>query len=531
MKIIKGILYVLLGLFALLCALVLLFAFNPELTEKLSVLLYGGEKTEEIGENPSAEAPESGNISNEEQTESMDVPMGGGASPGESEIADIVNRLPQEERYVEPDTNQIQPPKELEGKTGYQPITAEEEEVEDQEGSELVKALGYGETGDGLSFDATMYPYYNMLDEKLQHLYRQIYANAEVLNQSFAPIEEVSANQLKNAFTAVFCDQPQLFWLDTAYACKFTPSGRCVKIDLQFNNASGDLEGSKEAFNSAANRIISAASGLPDNYEKEVYVHDALLDGITYNLGADMNQSAYSALVNGQTVCAGYARAFQYIMEQMGVPCYYCMGYAGESHAWNIISLDDGYYNVDNTWDDTDPNTYDYFNKSDGDFNRDHKRTDLSVYLPACNGSKYSNLEQNPQEEMQLEHPLEEIPKSDGNPPQTRNSSENQTTASLRTLEEAGFTQDMVIGSLEDYYTDCATRIQEKGLGDYEFQNVIRDRSLYNELYLSYRNQEYKSAYAEKVMEQLGGQNFNLRITIEELSNGEFLITHHATIH
>ena len=34
-----------------------------------------------------------------------------------------------------------------------------------------------------------------------------------------------------------------------------------------------------------------------------------LIDKISYNLGAEMNQSAYSALVNGQTVCAGYARA------------------------------------------------------------------------------------------------------------------------------------------------------------------------------------------------------------------------------
>jgi len=525
MKFIKGILYTILGIFALLCALVLLFAFNPKLTDMLSDLLYGNGQTEEITEDPSVATSDFIGEPEERVTTAPEQNMGEtDASGNGSEAGDIINKLPEKDQYIEPEESQIQPPEEVAGKTGYQPITPQEEEVQDQEGEELAKTLGYGETGDGLTFDPAMYPYYNMLDDKLQHLYRQIYANAEALNQSFAPIEDVSASQLKNAFTAVFCDQPQLFWLDTAYACKNTPAGKCVEIDLQFNNTAQDLDSSKQSFQSAANEIISGASGLGSDYDKEVYVHDALLDNITYNLGAPMNQSAYSALVNGQTVCAGYARAFQYIMEQMGIPCYYCMGYAGESHAWNIISLDDGYYNVDSTWDDTEPNTYDYFNKSDNDFNQNHKRTDLSVYLPACNGSKYSNLEENPESaaesQTQPNETGQETPQMTGNEPGNN----------LRTLEDTGFTPENVIGSLEDYYADCAKQLQENGLGNYEFQNVIQDRSLYNELYLSYRDQDYKSAYAENVMEQLGAQNFNLKMRIEELSNRELLLTHHVTM-
>ncbi len=112
-------------------------------------------------------------------------------------------------------------------------------------------------------------------------------------------------------------------------------------------------------------------------------------------MGAEMNQSAYSALVNGQTVCAGYARAFQYILQQLGIPCYYCTGFAGESHAWNIVMLDGEFYNVDTTWDDMGIGTYDYFNKTDKDYADNHIRQELSVYLPPCNGQAYRNLEQN----------------------------------------------------------------------------------------------------------------------------------------
>ena len=72
-----------------------------------------------------------------------------------------------------------------------------------------------------------------------------------------------------------------------------------------------------------------------------MYVHDRLISRISYSKAATMNQSAYSALVGGKTVCAGYARAFQYLMQKLGIPCYYCTGFAGENHAWNIIKLSD----------------------------------------------------------------------------------------------------------------------------------------------------------------------------------------------
>ena len=232
-----------------------------------------------------------------------------------------------------------------------------------------------------------------MLDEKGKYLYRQIYANANELYSVFAPVEAVTAGELKNIFSAVVNDHPELFWMETAYAGKYTRSGQCVELNLKFNRTVQNLESAKYYFNENANQILAGAQNLSSNYEKEKFVHDALLDKISYNLGAEMNQSAYSALVNGQTVCAGYARAFQYLLQQLGIPCYYCTGYAGESHAWNIVALDDGYYNVDATWDDTGSGTYDYFNKTDADYASNHIRKELSVYLPPCNGQAYRDLE------------------------------------------------------------------------------------------------------------------------------------------
>jgi len=56
--------------------------------------------------------------------------------------------------------------------------------------------------------------------------------------------------------------------------------------------------------------------------------------------------------------------------------------------------LDGGYYNVDVAWDDSSGNSagtycYDFFNLSDAEIAASHTRIDLSVYLPACNATKY----------------------------------------------------------------------------------------------------------------------------------------------
>ena len=209
-----------------------------------------------------------------------------------------------------------------------------------------------------------------------------------------------------------------------------------------------------------------------------------------------MNQSVYSALVNGKTVCAGYARAFQYLLQQLGIPCYYCTGYAGEAHAWNIVALDDGYYNVDVTWDDSDGGRYDYFNKTDTDYADSHIRQELSVYLPPCNGSVYRNLERNPEDN------------------------------SLRSIADFGMAEDQVLTDMDSYYRDCYDQILQNGKGSYTFYNVIENEQLLEEWHQAYEAERYKQAYMENAMIQLGISSCEMKMEIEELRDGKFLITH-----
>ena len=69
-------------------------------------------------------------------------------------------------------------------------------------------------------------------------------------------------------------------------------------------------------------------------------------------------------------------------MTKLNVSTYYVMGTSGEDHAWNLVKIENNYYNVDVTWDDTLSNNYSYFNVSDDNISNNHLRSGLSIYLP-----------------------------------------------------------------------------------------------------------------------------------------------------
>ncbi len=404
MKILKKILGVIAVLTVLMCILILLCALNPNITKKLSGLVSGDrspQRTEEAQEAESEEVigfpdeepeyaePVEAEEPEEEQPQETSVDRDWTESASDTGLTDKVIRGLN--GYEAPSEADVEVPEAVSGKSGYQPITEKSEELPDAEGGEYTSDLGFGDLGDGYTFDPLFYPYYAMLDAKGQHLYRQIFANANAFNGAFVPVEAVPVSEIKNVIMAVYNDHPELFWLNTAFVCKYDKNKICAELELEFNITQEEFPETSAQFYNTVNTLLTQVQNLSD-YEKERRIHDLLIEKIEYDKGADMNQSAYSALVEGKSVCAGYARAYQYLMQRMGIPCYYCTGFAGEDHAWNIVALDDGYYNVDVTWDDTPGGEYDYFNKTDKQYEDTHVRRDLSINLPKCEGQKYAVL-------------------------------------------------------------------------------------------------------------------------------------------
>lgn len=102
----------------------------------------------------------------------------------------------------------------------------------------------------------------------------------------------------------------------------------------------------KEA-RAAAKKIAEGLKGKT-TYQQIKGAYEWLCNNVKYDHSLK-NHSAYSALVTKNTVCEGYATAFQLIMEELGIECYVV---ANTSHAWNAVKLDGKLYWVDATWGD-----------------------------------------------------------------------------------------------------------------------------------------------------------------------------------
>jgi transglutaminase/protease-like cytokinesis protein 3 len=239
-------------------------------------------------------------------------------------------------------------------------------------------------------FPEEMYPYRAMLSESQQAVYDQIYDSVGELKKEVTLCRQLDQSSIKNVMNAVFNDHPEFFWLDTDYSYGYTSKGTVVSVTLQYNSTADSMQSSRTAFLNAASKVINTASTYATDVEKENYVYKSLQNMCEYDEDSEINQSAYSVLVNGSSVCAGYSRAFQYIMQQLNIPCYFCTGYAnGGNHAWNIVYIDGKYVNVDLSWDDSlgdasNTISYAYYNLSDKAFSVDHTRRELSLNLPKC---------------------------------------------------------------------------------------------------------------------------------------------------
>lgn len=254
----------------------------------------------------------------------------------------------------------------------------------------------YGELRMKYTFPDEIYPYLSMLTEDEQKAYYFIYDGVYNAQKTIklGKYVGVGKDNVMKVVTAVYNDHPELFWFDSGatYVYEET-SGLVVKLDPQYNALVNNLPAAKSSFNANADEIISYARQLSGKgvIAQEVYVHDCLCEICEYDLNADNHQSAYSCLVDGRSVCSGYAKAFQYIMQRLGIPVYFVTGVTskGGAHAWNIVMINGEAYYMDVTWDDEvgrqiSKPVHAFFNVTESDVSKTHTRQGMSVFLPQC---------------------------------------------------------------------------------------------------------------------------------------------------
>lgn len=117
-------------------------------------------------------------------------------------------------------------------------------------------------------------------------------------------------------------------------------------------------------------RIVSEnTDSSMSEIEKVKILHDWVCNNTVYDpdeekVYAPENRNDASVLMNGKSVCVGYAKMCNLLFNQAGIETYFI---ESPSHAWNIVKIGGHYFHVDSTWDDGDSISYNFFMKSDNE--------------------------------------------------------------------------------------------------------------------------------------------------------------------
>lgn len=237
-------------------------------------------------------------------------------------------------------------------------------------------------------------------DADVNHVYEAIYAGVvkETPDESinFSSSKTINMQEVRKAVQLFIGDHPECFWFVNSYTPYGMSEENVTRIEPKYAFEGNALTKAREAMEQAVNGIME---GLPttSNYDKALYLHDALAKRVTYKEAGE-HQTAYGALVLGEAVCMGYAMAYQLLLEKAGMNSWTVTGESrGIPHAWNVVWLDSSTcVYTDVTWDDQGDNIFHYyFNLSKSEMAEDHI-IDTDIFtLPSCNHADESYFDVN----------------------------------------------------------------------------------------------------------------------------------------
>lgn len=211
-------------------------------------------------------------------------------------------------------------------------------------------------------------------------------------------VNTTDTDRIFNIVNLMMADHPELFWIDGS--CQTITSGDRMEIKFPYLYTRSEIEHRQTEIDYCVEEVMSKVPENASDYDKVKLIYEYIIDTIDYVYGCEDDQNLYSALVNRKSVCAGYSKATQYLLQKLGIQALYVSGIANgnggwDNHAWNIVRCNGAYYHVDCTFGDDYPGAGYSFNElgiynyaflciDDGMISTNHKRTDTNISVPVC---------------------------------------------------------------------------------------------------------------------------------------------------
>lgn len=206
-----------------------------------------------------------------------------------------------------------------------------------------------------VSTEAVTTEYYRrQLEKSDKRIYKAILKGLQEHSDTIR-VSGTDADRIERAYRFVMFDHPELFWCTGSMQyTMYSGFDTHTIIEPEYSYSQDERASLQKKINKAVKECLSGISMSASDYEKAKYIFEYLVKSIDYEEGAEDGQNICSALINRQSVCAGYARSAQLLLQKLGIPCIYVTGTIddGGSHAWNIIQCDGKYYHFDATFGD-----------------------------------------------------------------------------------------------------------------------------------------------------------------------------------
>lgn len=194
--------------------------------------------------------------------------------------------------------------------------------------------------------------YFNLLQDTEKRIYREMLDGIRKRKDNFylTTSEETEINKV---YHALLKDHPELFWVHNrqeVYTTSYQGSDYC-EFSPGYTYTDQEVAEIQQSMQYAVQEVSALIPQGADTYEKVRVVYTYLIDLADYG-ASDDDQNIAGVFWRKQAVCAGYARAVQYLLEQLDISCIYVEGDtrdSDEGHAWDIVQIDGAYYYVDAT--------------------------------------------------------------------------------------------------------------------------------------------------------------------------------------